>query len=216
MDPRSATLKQQRYLRWLAAQSGTTFTPPRSSQEASRMIEEMRSRHRTPRGEIAREQRTVTRDMATRRGDAAKVTPQELSGYGSSATWAGMPTIAPKVVHCKREEYDVYVGRVPVPADAPPGSDGFWGNPWKSGRDGTRAQVIERYEKYVLSRPQMLARLPELRGKTLGCWCAPKSCHADVLLRLANERQRELPAENRAPERGRPQDTRSMDGWGLG
>lgn len=33
----------------------------------------------------------------------------------------------------------------------------------------------------------ILARLPELRGKNLACWCpigAP--CHADVLLELAN------------------------------
>jgi hypothetical protein len=28
--------------------------------------------------------------------------------------------------------------------------------------------------------------LHELRGKDLVCWCAPKPCHGDVLLRLAN------------------------------
>ena len=33
----------------------------------------------------------------------------------------------------------------------------------------------------------ILARLPELRGKNLACWCAPGSpCHADVLLEMAN------------------------------
>jgi hypothetical protein len=31
-----------------------------------------------------------------------------------------------------------------------------------------------------------MAALPELRGKDLICWCAPKPCHADVLLDLAN------------------------------
>jgi hypothetical protein len=31
-----------------------------------------------------------------------------------------------------------------------------------------------------------MASLPELRGKTLACWCTPKPCHADVLSRLAN------------------------------
>lgn len=25
----------------------------------------------------------------------------------------------------------------------------------------------------------------ELRGKVLGCWCAPKMCHGDVLAELA-------------------------------
>lgn len=36
-------------------------------------------------------------------------------------------------------------------------------------------------------RMQLLARVPELRGKDLGCWCpAGSPCHADVLLELAN------------------------------
>ena len=33
----------------------------------------------------------------------------------------------------------------------------------------------------------ILARLPELRGKNLACWCKPgQPCHADVLLEIAN------------------------------
>ena len=32
------------------------------------------------------------------------------------------------------------------------------------------------------------AALPELRGKILGCWCAPKVCHGDVLVELAATR----------------------------
>lgn len=36
-------------------------------------------------------------------------------------------------------------------------------------------------------RAAILARLPELRGKNLACWCPlDKPCHADVLLELAN------------------------------
>jgi hypothetical protein len=36
-------------------------------------------------------------------------------------------------------------------------------------------------------RAVVLARLPELRGKDLACWCAlDQPCHADVLLELAN------------------------------
>ena len=60
-------------------------------------------------------------------------------------------------------------------------------NPYRVGRDGTRAEVIARYERDV---PAALERDPhyldELRGKHLLCCCAPLSCHADVLLRLAN------------------------------
>jgi hypothetical protein len=82
----------------------------------------------------------------------------------------------PLVVHCKRARYDVYIGR-----------PSKWGNPFAIGRDGTREQVIARYERWLRSRPELLAPLGELEGKTLGCWCAPRACHGDVLARLAAE-----------------------------
>ncbi len=40
-------------------------------------------------------------------------------------------------------------------------------------------------------RAEVLARLPELRGKNLACWCPEGSpCHATVLLELANAEDR--------------------------
>jgi len=33
----------------------------------------------------------------------------------------------------------------------------------------------------------ILARMPDLRGKNLACWCKDTPCHADVLLDLANQ-----------------------------
>ena len=78
------------------------------------------------------------------------------------------------VVHCRKEEYDVYVGR---------GSK--WGNPFKIGRDGDRADVIRLYRKWIIRQPELMAALPALRGKVLGCWCAPAPCHGDVLVELA-------------------------------
>jgi len=80
------------------------------------------------------------------------------------------------VVHCKRSAYDVYIGR-----------PGKWGNPFAIGRDGTREDVISKYREHVLTQPELMAALPELRGKTLGCWCAPHACHGDVLSELANK-----------------------------
>jgi hypothetical protein len=32
-----------------------------------------------------------------------------------------------------------------------------------------------------------MAALPELKGRVLGCWCAPLACHGDVLAQLAND-----------------------------
>ena len=61
-----------------------------------------------------------------------------------------------------------------------------WGNPFVIGRDGTRVQVIAKYSRWLRSQPQLLSRLPEIRGKDLACHCAPLPCHAEILLRLAN------------------------------
>jgi len=80
-----------------------------------------------------------------------------------------------QVVHCKRQAYDVYIGR-----------PSKWGNPFTIGRDGSRAEVIEKYRDYILNNLELLACLQELRGKTLGCWCAPQPCHGDVLVELVN------------------------------
>lgn len=79
-----------------------------------------------------------------------------------------------RVVHCKTELFDVYIGRPSA-----------WGNPFIIGRDGTRGQVIAKYRTWLQEHPELMARLSELQGKTLGCHCHPKPCHGDVLLELA-------------------------------
>lgn len=61
------------------------------------------------------------------------------------------------------------------------GSD--WGNPFVVDHDGTRDQVIAAYRDYYLPhKPSLKSRLHELRGRALGCWCAPQPCHGDVLV----------------------------------
>lgn len=79
------------------------------------------------------------------------------------------------VVHCKKEAYDVYVGR---PSQ--------WGNPFVVGVDGTRSEVIRKHAEWIVTQPDLMARIHELRGKRLGCWCSPKTCHGDILAKLAN------------------------------
>lgn len=81
-----------------------------------------------------------------------------------------------KVVHCKKELYDIYIGR---------GSK--WGNPFRIGIDGTREQVIEKYRKYIKNNLKLLKDINQLRGKILGCFCRPLTCHGDVLVELLNE-----------------------------
>lgn len=86
------------------------------------------------------------------------------------------------VVHCKFARYDVYVGR-PSP----------WGNPFSHVpsdapyRVASREEAIQKFEEWLLAQPALVARVKrDLRGKVLGCWCAPRPCHGDVLARIAN------------------------------
>lgn len=66
----------------------------------------------------------------------------------------------------------------------------MWGNPYREGIDGTRDEVIDKYEKYIRSNPVLLAELPKLEGEVLGCYCKPKRCHGDVLIKLLKERRK--------------------------
>lgn len=66
------------------------------------------------------------------------------------------------------------------------GRPSVWGNPFRIGRDGTRAEVIEKFRAYLAARPDLIDRARrELRGRHLGCWCAPLACHGDVLAEIA-------------------------------
>jgi protein gp37 len=100
------------------------------------------------------------------------------------------PEATTRVVHCHGEQpgttYDVYIGRENRRHGllASP-----WANPFVIGKDGTRGEVIAKFETWLMGQPELLARLPELRGKRLGCWCAPQACHGDVLARLADTRE---------------------------
>lgn len=89
----------------------------------------------------------------------------------------------PFVVHCRWGPYDVLIGR---------GTD--WGNPFShlprssaQYRVATREEAIEKYRAWLLAQPELVARARvELRGKVLGCYCAPLACHGDVLAEIAN------------------------------
>jgi hypothetical protein len=90
---------------------------------------------------------------------------------------------SPRVLNRSTDEIPssaVYVGRPTK-----------WGNPFKIDRNAPveqRDQAIASYREWLLAKPELieLARR-ELRGKDLVCWCAPLACHADVLIKIAND-----------------------------
>jgi hypothetical protein len=92
--------------------------------------------------------------------------------------------------------FDVYIGRYNRSRGL---QQSVWANPFKIGPDGDRTRVIEKYREYILGRPDLLARIGELRGKVLACWCYPDDCHGDVLAELAHDHKIERLGD---PEQG--------------
>lgn len=77
------TERQLRYLRALAAKSATTFCQPATRRQASHEIDRLRQRDHSP--EIPRPERdAIEREQLTY---ATAVHPEEVSGFGSSASW---------------------------------------------------------------------------------------------------------------------------------
>lgn len=60
-----------------------------------------------------------------------------------------------------------------------------YGNPFEINKDGDRDTVIQKYAKHYVPHKGFLGYIHELRGKALGCWCAPDHCHGHVLRWLA-------------------------------
>jgi hypothetical protein len=66
-----------------------------------------------------------------------------------------------------------------------------WANPFRVNEYG-RDEALRRYYQYILTRPDLLAALPELRGKTLGCFCPVDDsdkivCHGQILIELLKQ-----------------------------
>lgn len=62
-----------------------------------------------------------------------------------------------------------------------------WGNPFVIDKDGTRQEVIDKYEVWIATQPKLLESLHELKGRDLVCCCKPLKCHGDVLLHLVED-----------------------------
>jgi len=95
------------------------------------------------------------------------------------------------VVNIKKEEFDVYIGRSNSKYTS------IWGNPFshleKSAakfKVSSRKEAVEKYREWILTQPELLNKLEDLRGKRLGCWCKPLECHGDVLVELLELKNR--------------------------
>lgn len=101
------------------------------------------------------------------------------------------------VRHLQRSDFDIYIGRWHPRFPNEPTYK--WGNPYTL-KDFTRQQAIDKYEELVRSTPALMASLPELEDKRIGCWCVEKPisvirpsqdrvCHGEPLIKLVAELQ---------------------------
>ena len=91
-----------------------------------------------------------------------------------------------KVVNLRKEKYTIYIGRGSI-----------FGNPFKIGKDGNREEVIQKYEKWIRKwlwnkaffkqcpLGNAIWKLPE--NAILGCYCKPKACHGDIIIKIWKE-----------------------------
>lgn len=90
-----------------------------------------------------------------------------------------------KVVNIKSGDYyDIFIGR-----------PSKYGNPFTHLKHlggpliivDSREEAILRYEEWLMEQPELISSIKkELKGKILGCFCAPLACHGDILMKVAN------------------------------
>lgn len=90
-----------------------------------------------------------------------------------------METTVVNIYH--KVPYDVYIGR------AGKGQDGYFGNPCTQYDRDTN---VQQFKKYFFDRlkhdTEFALRVRNLKGKVLGCFCAPKPCHGDIIAEYVN------------------------------
>lgn len=106
-----------------------------------------------------------------------------IHGYTKAMTGRGPVT---RVVHVKEAPFDVYIGR----AMGQGFMESIWANQHKVGATMLRGDAVQAFYDDLQTRPEQMAQVSVLKGKTLGCWCKAREmtstlCHGDVLAALA-------------------------------
>jgi hypothetical protein len=90
MTPEPPSARQLNYLRALAHRTGQTFTYPKTSRDASREIQRLKTVCPSSRIDIEFERRDLTAEQAARGAncDVPVNLDTEVAGHGSTATWS--------------------------------------------------------------------------------------------------------------------------------
>ena len=89
-----------------------------------------------------------------------------------------------KIVNLYKEPYDVYIGRS---RKGEPFNK--WCNPFviDKSNPNSLSEVLDKYRKYlwkeIKSGNITVEDLKNLDVKVLGCFCKPKDCHGDIIIK---------------------------------
>eukprot|EP00747_Dinoflagellata_sp_TGD_P025356 gnl/TRDRNA2_/TRDRNA2_131198_c0_seq1.p1 gnl/TRDRNA2_/TRDRNA2_131198_c0~~gnl/TRDRNA2_/TRDRNA2_131198_c0_seq1.p1 ORF type:complete len:276 (+),score=50.21 gnl/TRDRNA2_/TRDRNA2_131198_c0_seq1:81-830(+) len=134
-------------------------------------------------------------DISAAEEDQRQEPTIEANTVGVDDIGAIPPHVKALVKNIHSDRCKVYIGR---PDANPKGRSGAptsghprwgWGNPFSMGGGASRGSVIRRYTNWIMAPERADLRAEarrELRGKTLGCFCAPLCCHGHVLAMIAN------------------------------
>lgn len=73
-------------------------------------------------------------------------------------------------------------------------------NPFHVGKDGTRAEVLEKFIAYWYAPAQKQLRAAAMQldeNEILGCWCHPLSCHGDIIAGYVQWKRQEVECKTR-------------------
>jgi ribonuclease HI len=82
-----------------------------------------------------------------------------------------------------------------------------WKNPYREKKNVETYESLQKYEEYIKNNKNLYSCLDELDGKILGCWCKPKPCHGDILIKLLNEKKGGLLTEEKPTEKQKDKPT---------
>lgn len=86
------------------------------------------------------------------------------------------------VVNIHKTKCDIYCGRGSI-----------FGNPFKITDKLNRQQAILKYTAHIIKTPELITAILDIPpGKTLGCFCAPKLCHCDVIRWILDNARNDL------------------------
>ena len=82
-----------------------------------------------------------------------------------------------------KEPGNIYIGRQKGCISA-----SKWRNPVSIEAVNGKVKAINLYKRHIQRNTELLDSINELKGKKLGCWCAPLPCHGEILHLLVGNR----------------------------